>query len=215
MSRAVAIAVFTFLLASPVSASSRSDLAAGYASVLHHEYDKAIALLTHAIEAGDLNRRDLALAYHWRGAEHLKKGENGLALADLNRAIELDRTLATAYSDRGVAYRRLGQYELAIADYTEAIRVWPNWHDWYVNRGLAYEALGRRDEAIADFTKAVFYDPRLARGYLFRAEAYADQNKVTEAQADIRRATGIKEDALKDFPMLAEKFRRLKLIDQR
>ncbi|HYM19347.1 MAG TPA: tetratricopeptide repeat protein [Micropepsaceae bacterium] len=213
MSRSAAIAVFTFLLASPVSASSRSDLAAGYASVLHREYDKAIALLTDAIDSGDLNQRDLALAYHWRGAEHLKKNEDGLALADLDRALGLDPKLATAYSDRGVAYRRLGRFELAIADYTEAIRLWPNWHDWYVNRGLAYEALGRHDEAIADFTKAVFYDPQLARGYLFRASAYVDQNRLNEAQSDIRRAKSIKENALKDLPMLAEKFRRLGLID--
>ena len=66
---------------------------------------------------------------------------------------------------------------------------------------------------MADFTKAVFYDPRFARGYLLRAEAYADQNKLPEAAADIRRAKSIKEDALKDFPALTEKFRRLRLID--
>ncbi len=213
MHRISATILIAVTLAVPAWASSRSDLKAGYTALLHREYDKAIALLTSAIEADDLGPGDFALAYHWRGAEYLKVGDNERAIVDLSRAIAIDPKLATAYSDRGIAYRRLGRSELAIADYSAAIKLWPNWHDWYLNRGIAYEALGRHDEAIADFTQAVFYSPRLARGYLLRAAAYAEKNDLAEAAADIRRAMNIKSDALADFPKLAEKFRQLKLLN--
>jgi tetratricopeptide (TPR) repeat protein len=212
MHRISAALFFATMLAPAALASSGSDLKAGYAAVLRHQYDQAIARLTAAIDAGVLNPRDQALAYQWRGAEYLHKGEDELAILDFNRALDLDPTLATAYSDRGVAHRRQGRYEFAIADYTEAIRLWPNWHDWYLNRGLAYQALGRHDEAIADFTKAVFYAPGLAKGYLLRADAEAEKNNLREAAADIRRATRIDANAFAGFPMLAEKFRKLGLL---
>jgi tetratricopeptide (TPR) repeat protein len=77
---------------------------------------------------------------------------------------------------------------------------------------LAFQALGRHDEAIADFTKAIFYAPRLAKVYLLRAGAHADKNDLSEAAADIRRATRIDADAFADFPMLAEKFRKLGIL---
>jgi len=70
MHRSLATVLCAIILANSASASSRSDLKAGYAAVLHHEYEKAIAFLTEAIDAGDLKPKDLALAYHWRGAEH-------------------------------------------------------------------------------------------------------------------------------------------------
>jgi tetratricopeptide (TPR) repeat protein len=212
MLRISAIVLFALILSHSAEASSRSDLKAGYAALLHREYESAIALLTSAIDAGDLGTSDQALAYHWRGAEYLKLGEDDRAIADFDRALALDPNLATAYSDRGIAYRRAGRYELAIADYGQAIRLWPNWHDWYLNRGVSYEALGRHDEAIADFTKAVFYNPRLVRGYVLRADVYAGKDDLALAAADIRRAMSIKHDALAEFPRLAEKFRRLGLV---
>jgi tetratricopeptide (TPR) repeat protein len=212
MLRIPAIVLFAMILAHSAEASSRNSLKSGYAALLHHAYDEAIALLTEAIDAGDLKPSDQALAYHWRGAEYLKVGEDARAVADFDRALALDPNLATAYSDRGIAYRRQGRYELAIADYGQAIRLWPNWHDWYLNRGISYEALGRHDDAVADFTKAVFYNPRLVRGYVLRADAYAGKDDLALAAADIRRAMSIKHDALAEFPKLAEKFRRLGLV---
>src|SRR5690242_19825738 len=140
------------LVAVPVCASARSDMKAGYDALRRQDHDRAISLFTSAIGSGDLNRTNLALAYHYRGAEYLKTNRYDEAIADLDRAIMLEPVkLPTAYSDRGIAYRKKGEYAKAIADYTEAIRVWPDLHDWYFNRGLAYAANRQYDEAIADF----------------------------------------------------------------
>ena len=44
------------ILCAPAQASARGDLKAGYDAMLRRDYEKAIALLTGAIESGDLSR---------------------------------------------------------------------------------------------------------------------------------------------------------------
>ena len=47
-------------------------------------------------------------------------GNYDAALADLNRAIQLDPTYALAYNNRGQTYVHLGKYREAIADWQQA-----------------------------------------------------------------------------------------------
>ena len=197
------------LCAFPAHASGKSELKAGYAALMRHDYERAIAYLTQAIEAGDLNRANLALAYHYRGAEYLKTKRYDEAIADLDKAIELDGKLATAYSDRGVAWRRKGDDARAVADYSEAIRLWPNWHGYYLNRGLALAALGRNEEAIADYDKALFYKPDLADVFIARGDARLQQGRNEDALADYRKAIRERAGILKEYPSLNEKLARL------
>src|SRR5882672_8154471 len=100
--------VFAVLLSFSAEASGKADLKSGYAALLRHDYGLAIQYLTSAIEAGDLSRANLALAYHYRGAEYLKTGRDDEAIADFDRALALNPTLFTAYYDRGVAFKRKG-----------------------------------------------------------------------------------------------------------
>ena len=44
-----------------------------------------------------------------------------LAIADLNRAIEINPSDASAYLDRGGAYDGLRHYDLAVSDYNKAL----------------------------------------------------------------------------------------------
>ena len=50
-----------------------------------------------------------------------KKGDYDRAIADYNKALELDPKDATAYNNRGYAYRQKGDYDKAIADYDKAL----------------------------------------------------------------------------------------------
>jgi tetratricopeptide (TPR) repeat protein len=201
--------ILSVVLCAPAHASGRGDLKAGYAALLRQDYGKAIGLLTSAIEAGDLNRNDTALAYQYRGAGHLKTGHYDEAIADFDGAIGLQPKLPTAYSDRGIAFRRKGEYAKAIADYSEAIRLWPHWHDWYLNRGLAYAANGQYEDAIADYGRALYYKPDLVAAFLARADAHLEQGRKDEALADYRRALKERSDLLKVYPGLAAKLSAL------
>ena len=54
---------------------------------------------------------------------HSEKGECDLAIADFNKAIELNPEDAEAHSNRGIAYADKGEHDLAIADLDQAERL--------------------------------------------------------------------------------------------
>jgi len=93
------------------------------------DYDAAIRLgeeLAARVEAGSDDgeaRRDLANAYYKRGSFHVwRRGDFARGIADLDRAIGLDRDLVAAYKARGWAYQANGDYDRANVDYEEAIQ---------------------------------------------------------------------------------------------
>src|SRR4029077_18844208 len=103
--------------------------------------------------------------YNSRGLAKEAKGDYDGAIADFNRAIELDPKLAIFYTNRGLAKEAKGDLDGAIADYTRAIELDPKQPGAYMNRGLAKEAKGDLDGAIPDFNRANELDPRLAFFY--------------------------------------------------
>ena len=64
-------------------------------------------------------------AYFSRGIAYRNKDEHDRAIADYNKAIEIDPKLAAAYRSRGNAYADKGEYDRAIMDYTKAIEIDP------------------------------------------------------------------------------------------
>ncbi|MCA9891205.1 MAG: tetratricopeptide repeat protein, partial [Anaerolineae bacterium] len=48
------------------------------------------------------------------------------AIADYDKAIQLEPQYASAYYNRGLAYYMLNEYDLAIADYEAALKFDPN-----------------------------------------------------------------------------------------
>jgi tetratricopeptide (TPR) repeat protein len=97
-----------------------------------------------------------------RGAAYITKGENGRAIADYSKAIEINPRHASAYYNRGAAFRARGEIDRALADYTQAIEINPRYANAFLSRGIAFEASGDNDRAIADFTKAIEITPRNA-----------------------------------------------------
>jgi len=65
------------------------------------------------------------VAYYNRGVAYGRKGEYDRALADLNKAIEINPKYAGAYNNRGKAYGLKGEYDHAIADFSKAIEIDP------------------------------------------------------------------------------------------
>lgn len=76
------------------------------------------------------------------------------AIADYNKAIEINPNHADAYNNRGNTRYKLGDQQRAIAEHNKAIEINPNYADAYYNRGAARNALGDNQSAIADMQKA-------------------------------------------------------------
>ncbi len=72
------------------------------------------------------------------------------ALADLDRALELDKNYVPALFNRSHIYLNQNMTNEAVADLTRAILLQPEMATPYFNRAMAYETLGDMEKARAD-----------------------------------------------------------------
>jgi tetratricopeptide (TPR) repeat protein len=86
-----------------------------------------------------------------------------MAIADHDKAIQLNPNLPDAYNFRGLAYKGKGDYNRAIADYSDAMRLNPKYAAAYINRGDLYKNKGDYDRAIADYEAALRINPNLKK----------------------------------------------------
>jgi Flp pilus assembly protein TadD len=164
------------------------------------DLDRAVALLSDALAAAEeLGAAGEAVeareeVFFYRGNGYFYKEEVDRAIADYDRAIELEPDYALAYNNRGVAYDDKGEVDRAIADYDRAIELKPDYAAAYNNRGVAYIHKGEVDRAIADFDRAIELEPDYALAYYNRGVAYLLKGEVDRAIADFDRAIELKPD---------------------
>ena len=199
------IVVLGAALPLPSHASALGDFSAGYDAMLQKNYNEAITRFSGAIASGDLKPANLALAYHYRGAEYLKTGKDDEAIADQDRAIELNPKLETAYYDRAIALRHKGEFARAIADYSEAIKLNPDLNYYYLYRGQAYAANNQYDEAVADYKKALYYRPKSVEAFVSLGDVHFKEGHSAEALAAYREAMHLHGGLLKVYPSLVAK----------
>src|SRR5262249_39533433 len=123
-----------------------------------------------------------------RGIEKAKNGELDGAIADFDRAIELNPKDDAPYYNRAQARRLKNDTAGAIADYTKAIELSSTNPAAYNNRGNARAENKDRDGAIADYTRAIELKPDYARAYYNRAMLKKEKGDAGGAAADFKRA---------------------------
>lgn len=117
-----------------------------------------------------------AAAYYERGNQQFELGDHAAAIADYDRALELDPAHARAYNNRGLAHAFVGNVEQALADYNAAIRVDPTYARAHKNRLALLEqqssAAGDSAQALRDLAEAygrlAELEPEQRAGYLSR-----------------------------------------------
>jgi tetratricopeptide (TPR) repeat protein len=127
-----------------------------------------------------------------RGTVKSKMKDYAGAIADYNKAIELNPGEADSYINRGDAKFKLKDYIGAIADYGIAIKIDPADATVYSDRGIAYFRNKEYACAIADFKAALKIDPtdKGARAGLSLCENpfYRFFNFVSNTIYDLRHA---------------------------
>lgn len=78
----------------------------------------------------------------------------GLALKELDLAIQHAPKMGYLYYNRAIVHDLLGHQAAAVEDYTTAIALLPNPAEAYFNRGLIYEQQEKKELAIADLSRA-------------------------------------------------------------
>jgi tetratricopeptide (TPR) repeat protein len=139
----------------PGHAGSYMSLAQTY--ILLGQSDKALATFNAAVEA--LNNY---LAYNNRGLFLQQQGKWPEAMADFNKAIELDPNFAIAYNNRGFNYQQTGNQQAAEADFTKALTIEPQNPLFHSLRGTTRLSAGNLPGAIEDYTEAIRLYPQNA-----------------------------------------------------
>lgn len=119
----------------------------------------------------------------------LEAGELEKALAEVDRAIELDPNSWLYHDQRGAVLRRLGRPDEALAEHDLAVSLTPDDASAHTGRARALADLGHYDEALAAHDRAIELSPDRARLRYRRAETLAMAGRLHEALEDLKRVT--------------------------
>jgi tetratricopeptide (TPR) repeat protein len=143
------------------------------------QYEKALAEIDCSIEFGaGISDTDLARIYLFR-ATLLRKtfSDYTAALADCNKALELDSDNYQAYSDLAYTLYVMEQYEEAFEVYNTRVEMFPDSADAYYDRAIFLNDCGYIAEAASDVLCAVELEPDNPRyqydlGLLYLSNGY-------------------------------------------
>ncbi|HBL12011.1 MAG TPA: molecular chaperone DnaJ [Cyanobacteria bacterium UBA11162] len=110
------------------------------------------------------------------------------AIADCNRAIELNPRLVEAYVERGASRYKLGNAREALQDCNQALSLNSNCTKAYYYQGRARYRLGYTQAAIEAYTMAIAQSPTFAKAYYHRGLAYKDLEDSDRAILDLENA---------------------------
>ena len=137
--------------------------------------------------------------YYNRGILQSERSKLESALADYDRALEINPQDSDIYNNRGNIYYTRGELKLALADYNKALEFDSQNSLAYKNRSGLHRYKGEFELAFADLNRALKINPRYAEAYNNRGLLYSEQGEFELAFADLNRA-------LKINPQLAEAY---------
>ncbi|TFW56483.1 tetratricopeptide repeat protein [Bradyrhizobium sp. MOS001] len=152
----------------------------GNALINKRDYDRAIEALSSAI---DLDPDNVG-AINLRGLSHERKGEDDLAMADYNFAIQKRANFGYAYNNRGTIHLRRGALQSALDDFNLSIKYTPTFLLGWTNRARMRTLNKDFDGAIADFAAAEKIDPAAPQIAGNRCITYGMMGKYDQAFAD-------------------------------
>ncbi len=100
-----------------------------------------------------------ASGYHNKGVALSNEGKYDDAIAQYNKAIEIDPNHANSYVGLGYCYLMKKEYDLAITNYTKGINLNPGNVNAYNGRGAAYLNTKQYELAVSDFRQSAQLDP--------------------------------------------------------
>jgi serine/threonine protein kinase/tetratricopeptide (TPR) repeat protein len=116
------------------------------------------------------------------------------ALANCQKAQQLDDRLPMVYATLGKIHRSTGKYDLALQESQRALQLDPRNPDAVISLARSYESAGRMADAEAAYRKAIALRPEAWDGYNQLAGFLADQQRRDEAVTQYRRAIELTPD---------------------
>jgi len=159
--------------------------------------DLAIAALDNAVKADPrfaLGFAQLGEAYRLK--YQLDKNTKWIdeALANCQRAQQLDDRLPVVYVTLGHIHRNTGKYDLALQEYQRALQLDPRSADGVIGLAESYDSAGRTADAEAAYKKAIALRPDSWDGYNYYGSFLYDHQRYDEAVAQYRHAIQLTPD---------------------
>ena len=157
---------------------SRKYFGIGLGYSLRGEFAPAIDNFNKAIAFDPKN----AAAYVNRGHIYLEQSLWDKALADYNRAIEINPKLnGRTYYNRGIIYEMRGKLAEVLADYDKAIELRPSFIPAYFQRANLYLKQENWHNAIKDFEQVIKLEPKEDQAYFAAGFAYLKLHQWEQA----------------------------------
>lgn len=165
----------------------RSDLslrASAQSKAKRGDYIGAIALLTQLIT----RHPNSAVDYNNRGLIYFQCGQRAKAIADYNKALQLNPELDSAYNNRANYYASGGQLAEALNDYETALDLNPGNTRTWINQAITFRELGLYDLALENLDMGLLLGGLEAHIYAERGRTYHLRGDWNCAIADYQRA---------------------------
>ncbi len=135
-----------------------------------------------------------------------EKGQPDAAIAEYEKALQIQPGYAEAHNDLGNALAGVGRLTEAIAQYQKALELVPGLPQVHNNLGTALAQNGQLTEAIAHFQKAIEIDPDMAGAHLNFGHALLQMGQPDEAIPHLLKALEIRPDFVDADKQLADLF---------
>jgi serine/threonine-protein kinase len=159
--------------------------------------DQAIAALNSAVKEDPrfaLGFAQLGEAYRLKYRLDKDKKWIDEALANCQKAQQLDDRLPVVYVTLGNIHQNTGKYDLALQEYERALQLDPRNADAVMGLAESYDSAGRTADAEAAYRKAIALRPDFWQGYNHLANFLDDHQRYDEAVAQFRHAIELTPD---------------------
>ena len=125
--------------------------------------------------------------------EFSKAGRNEEAIAEWNKALELNPGSDKAHNNVGLLLTGVGKFEEAIPHFQKTLEINPEYPAAHSNLGVALVGAGKLDEAVSEFGAALALDPG-------SAEAHNNLGRILAQRGDLEQAIPHFRKALEALP---------------
>jgi tetratricopeptide (TPR) repeat protein len=159
----------------------------------NQQYDAAIAAFTRFVnikpnpdqkgpQKGAPNPAKKGEAYYFIGMSFVKKGNQGEALTNLTRSLELRPDSPQAKLARGKIYIEQKKFDLAVPDLTAAANAEPQNEEAQFQLAMAYAWQNNYQQSIDQFKKVLAINNRNAYAHYWIGLAYSKINQTGQAE---------------------------------
>jgi len=190
------------------------QLAEGLIAYVGDHYQTTVEMFTALLKCSGVEDQWRPFVRRWRGETYENMERYDEALADFNRAIELDPEDAQTIANRGITYVAMERYNDALTDLSHAIEIEPDNAIMTARRGVFYQLMKQYDDALADLNRAIELQPDNVPMIAIRGETYRLMKEYERALADLDQAVELEPDNASPIAGRGETYRLMEQYEK-